>query len=211
MSEFQRRKDTKHLSFLSLKNNTSVAIELSNGRTCLYNPVVKSENSCEALSSISHLLSPNHYHNKSLLSFNERFPKASLCATSTAIKRLGDITGLKFKSLTALKKLLPPELAFLEPAGLKTGEVWLRFQCGKNTGWVVGDAFCGNKTGTGDTKTPQLLGTFPSYGIADKQTYKDWVLDRIEKDKPTMIIPCHGSVIINASLSGKLLALLKKM
>lgn len=146
-----------------------------------------------------------------MVSFREQFPKASFYASSVAKIRLQEKTGLKFKSLSPVKKLLPANMTIYEPVGLKTGEVWLRFNVGKSVGWAVGDAFCGNKTATKETKVPELLGTFSSYGVEKKQMYLDWVLNKIYEDKPTLIIPCHGNIIRNTALPGKLMKLLAKL
>lgn len=211
MSALEQLKEVSGLELFRHKHNTMVAIELSNGNTCLYNPIDKGQKACDAIKKISHIVSPNHYHNKRLAEFHKSYAKAVVCASTKAKPRLAEITGLKIGALTTLKKQLPTGMEILEPAGLKTGEIWLRFSYGKKCGWIVGDAFCGSKTSIKETKTPQLLGPFPSYGVEDKEKYKSWVLKRIEADKPTLIIPCHGGVIRDTALPKKIDALLAKL
>ena len=104
-------------------------------------------------------------------------------------------------------------MTLIEPQGLKTGEVWIRFAVGNNIGWFVIDAFCGSKMTTTNQvcSSPELLKTFPSYGIANQKTYEAWLLEQIECDKPVLIIPCHGSIIRDSQLATKLEALITRM
>ena len=112
-----------------------------------------------------------------------------------------------------MKKLVAKSTLFLEPAGLKTGEVWLRFKTTKLTAWLVVDAFCGPKLQKSATeaKLPELLKTFPNYGVADKSKYASWSEKQVNRDSPTLLIPCHGNIIRSKTLPSALTALLKKI
>lgn len=182
------------------------ALELNNGKTCLINPILGLQEFASNTASVSHILAVNHYHNKALTTFNQHYPNALLCSTDAARPRLEKITGLHTKTLADLSEKLPDRFNLIEPQGLKTGEVWLRFPVGKQIGWLVVDAFCGSKMTSSSQRcdTPELLKTFPSYGIANRDIYKEWVSEQIQQDKPALIIPCHGSIIRDTRLSEKL-------
>ena len=190
-------------------NGRMVAVRLKDGSLCLYSPVRGLESVECPEGKVTHILAPNHYHNKGLVSFSALYPSASVCASKSASPRLKEVTGLAIKPLTSLGRKLPAGFEILEPDGLKTGEVWLRFPVGRAVGWLVADSFSAKKltatsTASGTSNTPTLLSTFPSYAIDDREGYAQWVRAMIKQDKPKIVIPCHGSVIQGAGLAGKL-------
>jgi len=192
------------------KNNARMGvIHLIDGKVCLYSPLATVPQSVFEQYTVSHLLAPNHYHNKAMRSYAEYFPKAKPCASKAAQARLKTQTNLAFRPIKTLADKLPTNLQIIEPMGLKTGEVWIKFLHNKQCGWFVVDAFCGSKmTKSVDTCShPELLKTFPNYGIADLDMYKSWLLAQIKIDKPKIIIPCHGSIVRNTRLP----TLLKKL
>jgi len=194
-------------------NSRMGVVDTGNGKVCLISPLAAVPADAFSEYKITHLLAPNHYHNKALSGYSESFPAAQLCCSEAAKPRLEEVTELSFKSLTAISKNLPDGFDFLTPDGLKTGEIWIKFPMTRGCGWLVVDAFSGKKMSSKnhECNTPELLGTFPSYGIADKAVYKKWVLAQIKKDKPTTIIPCHGSIIRNTKLPQLLNSLIKSL
>ena len=153
------------------------ALKLSDGSLCLYSPVLgisdEAYDCLAALGKVSFLLAPNHYHNKGLAEYTKAFPDATLICSEHARPRLKKQTRMAFELLSALVSLLPDGCNMTEPEGLKTGEVWLTLETSNNHIWVVCDAFTGSKTKLGGiSKKVELLGTFPTYGINDHQTYK---------------------------------------
>lgn len=191
-------------------NLRCTAIRLKDGRLCLYSPVQgigqKALESLAEIGEVAFLLAPNHYHHKGLKQYVETFPDALLCAPDYAAPRLRKITGLGFSGLEALDPLLPATFDVVTPEGLKTGEVWLRTKDADQTAWLLVDAFCGPKMTKGalEADTPETLGTFPTYGTGDQTTYKSWVKKQISKDKPEILIPCHGAVVRAKDLAVKL-------
>lgn len=180
------------------------AIVLRDQSICLFSPVsglysVVIE-SLEPIGKVKFLLAPNHYHNKGLNEYAQAFLDASFCAPQVAISRLQKVTELEFQTLEKLEALLPKDVSFLVPEGLKTGEVWLRIKTSAATAWLVVDAFAGSKS----ADQPELLKTFPNYGVGDKKAYATWVRNQIEKDQPEILVPCHGSVIRSNSLPEQL-------
>jgi len=206
LPRYQPIDQVNHLEVAHKGNAWMVAIKLTDDSTCIVNPVMGMQELVPSGSGVSHLLAPNHYHNKALVAYSEHFPVAQICSTEAANPRLEKITGLTIESLKGLSKRLPTGMTFIEPQGLKTGEVWIRFAVGKNVGWFVIDAFCGSKVTTSNLEcnSPELLKTFPSYGVANQDLYKAWVFEQIEHDRPTLIIPCHGSIIRDSKLAIKL-------
>lgn len=175
------------------------ALRLSDGSLCLYSPVLglgeEAKASLGALGEVAYLLAPNHYHHKGLNEYSKAFPKAKIICSDGAQTRLEKQTGLAFEGLEGLGKLLPDECDFTEPDGLKTGEVWLVVKTEQDRLWIVCDSFKGPKGKVGYVgQSVEMLGTFPTYGIKDKVSYAAWLEGRSNADKPTMIVPCHGSM-----------------
>ena len=192
------------------------AIVLRDGSVCLFSPVAglgdAAKDSLRQIGEVRFLLAPNHYHNKAITEYVQAFPSAVLCAPEAAIPRLEKITGLRPHPTDDLATSLDDSAALLSPEGLKTGEVWLCIRSTGGTAWCVVDAFCGPKTGkaTASADRPELLKTFPNYGVSDRQVYREWVMERIEADRPTMLVPCHGAVIRSRDLTDKLENLVRK-
>jgi len=190
------------------------AVRLTTGGLCLFSPVLglgdEAISSLAALGDVEFLLAPNHYHNKALKEYQQAFPKASICAPREAQSRLEKVTGLKFTGLTSLQTSLPENMHLIVTQGLKTGEVWLRIVDTPHTAWLVVDAFSGPKGKQLNVASePEMLGTFPKFGVADRIRYLEWVEEQIKVDTPTMIVPCHGGIICNSKMSKSLRHLLQ--
>lgn len=191
-------------------NLRSIAIKLTDGNLCLINPLSgTAESAWESLQDIgkvTHIVSPNHYHNKGLKEATEQFPKAQLCASEEAEPRLNKITGLTFDPLKKLETLLPKGVKVEYSKGLKTGEIWFSIKQKKHKILIVADAFCGPKiTKNQDfNDTPEILKTFPTYGLKDFDTYHPWADKIITSVNPDTLIPFHGSICQTDKLSARL-------
>ncbi|MEM9229371.1 MAG: hypothetical protein AAGB10_07150 [Pseudomonadota bacterium] len=116
---------------------------------------------------------------------------------------------MTFAGLGPLDALLPEGCSIVRPDGLKTGEVWLVVKKAQERMWVVCDSFKGPKGKLGHVgQTVEMLGTFSTYGIKDKVAYAAWLRDRSAADEPSMIIPCHGSMVRSAHLATDVVSLL---
>lgn len=189
------------------------ALRLRDGSICLYSPVLglgeKATASLAALGEVAYLLAPNHYHHKGLNEYAQTFPEAKIVCSDSARPRLEKQTDLTFEGLEGLDTLLLAGCDFAEPAGLKTGEVWLVVKTEHERLWIVCDSFKGPKGKLGHVgRKVEMLGTFPIYGIKDEVAYAAWLQDRSAADEPAMIIPCHGSMVQNAHLATDLVSLL---
>jgi hypothetical protein len=188
------------------------AIELVDGGMCFFSPVSglgdEGLRSLHGLGQVTHLLAPNHYHHLGLTEYVKAFPKALLCASSFAAQRLAKVTGLAFSGLNDLAKRLPKSMDLIEPPGLKTGEVWLRYRSKRLTAWVLVDALAGPKMSATRSRfaRPDFLKTFPNFGVRDKIVYSAWFAEQVAADRPQMIVPCHGGIIAAGDLPAKLLS-----
>ena len=184
------------------------AVRLKAGGICVFSPVAgltdAVKESLLALGDVTILFAPNHYHNMAVREYAAAFLNARLLAPAAAIPRLKKVTGLSFAAADALADELPRGAALLAPEGLKTGEAWLRVREKKTTAWIVVDAFCGPPSGAGG---PDLLKTFPKFGVGDRDRYVAWVERQIRRDKPTSLLTCHGRSVHDAALPDKLLDL----
>ncbi len=189
------------------------ALKLKDGTVCLFSPVqglgAAALASLADIGSVAHLVAPNHYHNKALAEYATAFPGARLCAPVAAIPRLQKVTALAFDDLEDISEKPPQSFSLLGPDGLKTGEVWLRCDVKRRRTWFVVDAFSGPKmTPANDwSDTASFLTTFPTYGVADKTVYLNWLKQQLRADKPTLMVPCHGSIVSAADLATQLLRL----
>jgi hypothetical protein len=188
------------------------AIELVDGGVCLFSPVSglveEGLRSLHDLGQVTHLLAPNHYHHLGLTEYVKAFPKASLCASSFAAQRLAKVTGLVFSGLNDLANRLPKSMDLIEPRGLKTGEVWLRYRSKRLTAWLLVDALAGPKmSATSDRfACPDFVKTFPNFGVRDKAVYAAWFAEQVAADRPQMIVPCHGGIVAAEDLPAQLLS-----
>ena len=190
------------------------ALRLRDGGLCLYSPIKGKADAAraqlESLGGVSVLLAPNHYHNRGLWEHVGAFPDASLVCSSAAEQRLWKVTDLDFEPLDALLTQLADGHEFLEPEGLKTGEIWVRID-GPETAWIVTDALSSKLRALGVyAETAILLGTFPRYGVGDADRFKRWTLSQLERSAPTCLLPCHGSPVRADDLGDQLAALLSE-
>ncbi len=192
-----------------------IAVDLEDGRRCLYSPVRGLAGAALNLAGsgkIAYLLAPNHYHYAGLAEHVAQFPQAQLCTSPAATARLHHVTGYRFDTLNELACSLGPDGSLLYPSGLKTGEIWIRVRERREVAWIVTDAFCGPKGTSGlVSKAPAILGTFPGFGIADRSTYVSWARRQLTEDRPSTLIPCHGALVVDRALPDKLDQLLTKM
>ena len=193
------------------------AITLKDGSLCLFSPVSGLDDavieSLAGIGDVAFLLAPNHYHNQALAEYDAVFPDALPCAPQGAVRRLEKITGHSFEKTERLAALLPDDTDIVEPAGLKTGEIWIRKRGDGPTLWMVVDAFKGPKDAPALSwsETPELLKTFPKFGIRDRDAYRNWLLAQIARDQPQALVPCHGGLVRTPDLPIRLEALVEDL
>ncbi|MEM7017094.1 MAG: hypothetical protein AAF512_07095 [Pseudomonadota bacterium] len=186
------------------------AFVLKDGGVCLWSPLngmaAQIAQDLTGIGPVKFLLAPNHYHNKALIEYYELFSEARLCAPERAHARLNKVTGLDFEGLGTLGSALPEHLSILEPEGLKNGEIWIKSALQKRISWFVVDALSGEKMSAKKDRGEDvvMMKTFPNFGIDDAKIYSAWVLRQLAKDKPALVVPCHGAIIANDQLSGSI-------
>ena len=215
LSEFEPISVKSEIWSAQKGNLRSTALRLRDGSLCLYSPVLglggRAKSSLSKLGEVSHLLAPNHYHNKGLREYSEAFPEAKLICSDRARPRLAKQTGLSFKSLQTVEPLLPESHKLAEPDGLKTGETWLMVDNTSELIWIVCDSFKGPDGTVGHVgENVGMLGTFPSYAIKDAQAYTTWINAKIDVATPSMIVPCHGAIVQSENLAVDILSLLAR-
>ncbi len=188
------------------------AVPLRAGGICLVSPVKglleQAHDSLLDAGPVRYLFAPNHYHNMGLVNYSEVFHDAKLVAPPGAIPRLQDVTGLTFGEPHELTSALPDNIHLLETEGLKTGESWIRVQSNGNIAWIVVDAFCGPDV-NGSEDGPDLLKTFPKFGLGDRNIYLPWLEGRLQEDQPNTLIPCHGRAVQSSELCAQIRTLVK--
>jgi hypothetical protein len=97
---------------------------------------------------------------------------------------------------------------------MRNGESWISLPTAGGAAWLVGDGFF-NIGRTPRTPMGALLhllgissglriGSSYQWFIGDKSGYRDWLLETIDRERPTTLIPCHGDVLTDPQLPSRL-------
>ncbi len=165
------------------------------------------------------ILVSNHYHNLGVDEFVSRYPSVQVLCSEVAKQRLTHKLQSPLQHLDTAQEYLPSELRILEPAGTKTGEVWVELQKDNASAWIVADAFFNllqhpsglmNLPARLTQVTPglQLGKMFRWFAIRDRTAYKHWFERAVTRATPTLLVPAHGEVLQDAELARRLLTLL---
>ena len=206
--------------------SNSVAIRASVNHWVVLSPSEKMLNNLpEELNNEDTKLSivfPNAFHYMGVNAWLERFPEAKLYASKKAKKRL-ERKG--FKRILVLENEQPefPEgYEVLIPPGHRGGDIWLSKQGNEdNNLWITCDSFLNYERVSKQpiARTLQsLLGAAPGLKISqvikwlllDRKTkFKTWVLNQLQLDKPSILIPSHGEVESDPELTNRLRILIE--
>ena len=168
------------------------------------------------------IIFPNAFHYMGVNAWLEQFPEAKIYASKKAKKRL---EGKGFKQILMLENeqpQLPIGYEVLIPPGHRGGDVWLSKHGNEdNNLWITCDSFLNYER---VSKQPiaramqSLLGAAPGLKISQvikwllldrKATFKSWVLNQLQQDKPTILIPSHGEVENDPELTKRLRVLIE--
>jgi glyoxylase-like metal-dependent hydrolase (beta-lactamase superfamily II) len=174
-----------------------------------------------ALGNPRFLLAPNHYHHLGLREYAERAPDAIVVASDVAAPRLQKRVPLPIQSLSLLRAELPATAQVLEPPGTKSGETWLSVQTRKGRAWIVSDAFfhmpehAPGLIGlflrlTGTTTGLRIGSTFLWLAVRDRDTYRQWLLQKLAVEPPVMLVPGHGDILEDPQLGERLSRLVRE-
>lgn len=200
----------------------ALAVRLTDGSSLVVSPVKgtleKSAASLEAIGRPSFALAPNHFHFLGLREARDRYPELTCVSSAVAARRLTSKCGHAFGSLDALRERLPSSITVLEPPGIKTGELWLRAETERGVAWVVSDAFFSVENplkgmmgmilrATQTAPGLRIGSTFLWLALGDRRAYRRWLEERIEEDRPRLLVPSHGDVTHDDGLPDRLRAL----
>jgi hypothetical protein len=157
---------------------------------------------------------PNAYHTLGLPEHAQAFEDAPLVASDRAFRRIKSKTKLSVEDLRLLEANLPPHMSLLQPPDLRSGEVWLSIRDAGRCAWIVCDAFVNlsRLPATPVGLALKFLRMGPGIAIGatfkllmqDRRAYREWLLEKIAEERPTMLIPCHGQVVDDEQLPVRL-------
>lgn len=200
----------------------SAALRLPSGGTLVMGPPPRTPDAAHAelatLGPPELLLAPNHFHNLGLPGWSKRHPDARTVASDTAAPRLRKKVPVAIHPLADLAAALPAHVTLLEPAGTRTGEVWLRVEGPDGVGWIVCDAFFNfpvTPTGpvgwimslTSGAPGLKIGGTFRFLAVRDRPAYAAWLRAQLAADRPSWVLPAHGDPIDGEGVAERLTAL----
>jgi hypothetical protein len=195
----------------------AVAVQLHAGSVCVYSPVPHmGEPALRQLGSWGKplLLAPNAFHTLGLPEHAATFSNRQVIASRRAAGRIKRKTELDVQDLNVLTNQLPADVSLLELPPVRSGEVWLSVHRNGRCAWIVCDGFLNIVR-----SPPGALGFFvklmrmgPGLSISstfrwmlkNRQQYRNWLLERIAEDRPTVLIPCHGQIIDDPDLPARL-------
>lgn len=201
----------------------AVAIRLAEGCVAVYSPLPRpAPAALDELAQMGKpiLIAPNAYHTLGLTGHAQRFGDAPIVTSDRAYARIRTKTKLAGQPLRLLEAYLPSNVAVLTLPDVRNGEVWLSIQQDGVRAWVVGDAFLNmsKKLAGLYGVAMSLMRAGPGLAVSttfqflveDRAFYRDWLLEQIERERPTILVPCHGEIIRDESLPQQLEALVKR-
>lgn len=205
------------------KSRTTVA-RLDNEKLLIISPgAAVLESFAENFSNLgkpAFLLLSNSFHHLGAPTWRKSYPDVQVVCAEGAAKRIASKGHAHVKPLVNLIPHLPSHMTLLEPAGTRMGETWVRIDHGGKNIWIVCDAFFNMPRLSSRLITrliQKLLSAAPGlkisalvkYGLVkDRGTYKSWVMEQIEKDRPALLVPAHGDILSADDLPDKLKSLM---
>jgi len=168
------------------------------------------------------LVMPNAYHFMDVPVWLDKYPSARLFASQQAIPALNKKGIKKILPLEETQPNLPKNYHLLFPAGHRGGDVWFVKSEGDAHLWITCDSFLNYKRLSRQPLAramQKLLGAAPGLKISqvikyfiltDKQAFKTWVLEHLEKFPPSDLIPAHGEPVSSEALANNLTDLITR-
>jgi hypothetical protein len=157
------------------------------------------------LGKVRALIANNTFHHGGQKEWRERFPEAeSYCPPAAVATLEKKVPGVTFRSLSELA--LPGHARWEDPPGFKTGEAILSVDAKRGPVWYTGDLL------TNIQRTPgppfswlfSLTDSGPGFRlfrlgvwlmVKDKKAVREWMLSRLDKDPPAVVVPAHGPAL----------------
>lgn len=205
-------------------SSRTTVVSLTSGKLLVVNPCrsVRIEARCELAhwGRVSHLLAPNHFHHMGLRNWLAWYDDAVVIAAETALPRLQQQGVAACQARPTLDTFLPAGGRWLEPAGTRSGELWLSVGTPSGRCWIVGDAFfnvpqtppglAGRFLARSGTVPGLRIGnTFLRFALRDRAAYRSWLLDALADEQPQLLVPAHGQVSCGYDLPQRLAALVE--
>jgi hypothetical protein len=204
----------------------SVVIEFRPNHFCVYSPGTSNLESFSSIyegkGSLDFIIVPNIYHHLGVNIWKKKFSNAKLIASKKTMTKLEKYNYGEYLDPEYLGSSLPSDITIVEPLGTRFGEIWLTIKNNRNSIWVICDAFF-NYTKYSKNISGRILQVIMNaspglkigrlikmFLITNKKKYKSWVLNQIEIDKPDVLIPMHGKIEVDISLSDRLINTIKK-
>lgn len=206
----------------------TIAIRLKSGGCLIVSPgadlVQTFEKDLPILGQPKILLIPNCFHHYGVSAWLEFYPNAKSVASLQAMSRLHSKLGNRYslESLNFLRAELPENIQILEPPGWRAGEVWLRVEIEKKIAWIVCDAFFNMPKLSPRFLTrliQRMAKAAPGLSISrilkwvlikNRSVYRKWVLNQLERDRPSILVPSHGDIIEDENLPRRIRQLVEK-
>lgn len=196
----------------------SVGFRLADGRLAVYSPILglgeDAHRTLKALGEPALLVAPNHYHHLGLAEYATAYPQSGIVGSSRAVRRLQTRCRHPVEDEERLRQALPSNVSVLVPPGTRTGEMWLSVAGAAGRAWIVGDAFFNI------ARTPRSLiglvlkvlricpglriGDSFRWLVKDRRSYRAWLLETLAAERPTILIPCHGDIVVDDALPDRL-------
>ncbi len=162
------------------------------------------------------LLAPNCFHHWGIRAWKARFPDAIVVAHPRAQRSLRrKLPGIAIEDLSLLEAALPAGVRLFSPPMARQGETWVSIALPEGTAWFVTDGILnlphlprgllallfwllGYRTGL---MTNPL---FKRIFLRDKAAYKAWVGAELDRDRPALFVPSHGTVLRGDEVSERL-------
>jgi hypothetical protein len=201
-----------------------VLVSLSDGGVLVHSPTWIDDATfarVEAFGQPRILFAPNHFHHLSLARYRQRWPAARVVAGSVAIPRLQRLGHDTVQHVATVTELLPKGSRWLECAGTRAGETILSLPGDDGPIWIACDAFFNVArpvTGAAGIvlrtlrATPGLAigDTFKWVAVRDRTAYRSWMLQALERERPTELWMSHGERMATLALPGILSDLVRR-
>lgn len=167
------------------------------------------------------LLAPNSLHNAGLATWSARYPDAVVVAHPRAIRRLHkQVPSVRVEDLARLEAALPPSVRLFSPPMTKQGETWLSLALPHHRAWFVVDGILNlERLPPGPLGwVLRLLGFraglfanrfFQRRFVTDRAALRAWILAALDRDRPTMLIPAHGEILVGDDVTDRLRAVVE--
>jgi hypothetical protein len=163
-----------------------------------------------------HIIMPNGYHYMGVKHWQQRFRHFELYASRQAITRLvqqGVVASEnEIYALEERQPPLPDGYSVLLPPGHRAGDAWIKKESKQGCLWITCDSFLNYDRLSNQPVarfTQKLLDAAPGlkmsqvvkwFIIEDRAKFKTWVLNQLQLDKPTTMIPSHGEIAQSETL-----------